>query len=189
MKLIVGLGNDGSKYQGTRHNLGFLVINSLAKDWKLSFKEEPSAYYQDIFIEGGKVILAKPRLYMNNSGEVVKGIMEYFNIEVNDLLVIQDDKDQNIGDFKIVRNSGHGGQNGIKDIINHIRTKDFVRLKIGIGHDDKIDTSNYVLGKWTKEQKKIIDRLTPIFKEIIKDFLKMDYASLTNKYNGNKNTK
>jgi len=147
MKLIVGLGNDGKEYENTRHNLGFLVIDELAKDLNISFKEEGSAYHGSAIIDGEKVILAKPRLFMNNSGQVVRGMLNYFKIDIANLFVIHDDKDQEIGHYKIVRNSGHGGQNGVKDIINHLHSNEFARLKVGIGSDPNIDTSHYVLGK------------------------------------------
>ena len=186
MKLIVGLGNNGKEYENTRHNLGFLVIDELAKDLNIKFKEEGSAYYGSEIINGEKVILAKPKLFMNNSGQVVKGMLNYFKIDIENLFVIQDDKDQEVGSFKIVKSSGHGGQNGIKDIINHLNSNEFVRLKVGIGSNPQIDTSHYVLGKWTKEQIKIINNLKPTFVNIAKDFIEEDFISLSNKYNGTK---
>lgn len=186
MKLIVGLGNIGKKYENTRHNLGFLVIDALAKDLSVKFKEEPSCLYGDVFINGEKIILAKPKLFMNNSGKVINGMMNYFKIDVKDLFVIQDDKDQDIGMFKIINNGGHGGQNGIRDIIDNIKTKEFIRLKVGIGSNVNIDTADYVLGRWTIEQKNIIDKLIPKFVNIAKDFTQLDFVQLSNKYNGSK---
>ncbi len=184
MKLIVGLGNIGDKYKNTRHNLGFLVIDKLAKELDLNFKEVPSSSYASTFINGEKVIIAKPKLYMNNSGKVIKGMLDYYKIDISDLLIIQDDKDQKIGDYKIVFKSGHGGQNGIRDIIDNLNSNEFVRLKVGIGSDEKIDTGNYVLGNWTSEQKEVITNDLHKYVNIAKDFVDLDFIELTNKYNG-----
>ena len=184
MKLIVGLGNIGTKYKDTRHNLGFLVVDKLVEELDLTYKEVPSSSYVSTIINGEKIIYAKPKLYMNNSGKVIKGMLDYFKIDIKDLLVIQDDKDQEIGQYKIVFNSGHGGQNGIRDIIDNLKSKEFTRLKIGIGSNDNIDTANYVLGKWTKEQKETINNNMRKYMEIVKDFNDLDFTKLANKHNG-----
>lgn len=184
MKLIVGLGNNGDKYKNTRHNVGFLVIDEIGKNIDLTFKDVPSSSYSTTFINGEKVIFAKPKLYMNNSGKVIKGMLDYFKINISDLLVIHDDKDQEIGKHKIVFKSSHGGQNGIRDIINNLNSNEFVRLKIGIGHNDKIDTANYVLGKLSKDQKEILNSNMFKYIQIAKDFVELDFVKLTNKYNG-----
>ena len=184
MKLIIGLGNAGDKYKDTRHNLGFLVIDEIAKNLELTFKETPSSSYSTTFINGEKIIFGKPKLYMNNSGKVIKGMLNYFKIDNKNLFIIQDDKDQEIGKYKIVSKSGHGGQNGIRDIIDNIGTNEFTRLKVGIGSDKNIDTANYVLGKWTKEQKKIVNENMETYVNITKDFIELDFTKLANKYNG-----
>lgn len=184
MKLIVGLGNYGNQYDNTRHNVGFLIVDNIINLLKLSYKEEPSAFYATTKINGEKIIFAKPKLFMNNSGKVIKGMSSYFKIDIEDIFIIVDDKDQEIGKFKIIKNSGHGGQNGVRDIIENFKSKDFSRLKIGIGSDPKINTANYVLGKWTKHQKDIIDKNISIYSNIALDFIELPYEKLTNKYNG-----
>ncbi|BDU67400.1 MAG: peptidyl-tRNA hydrolase [Candidatus Tyloplasma litorale] len=187
MKLIVGLGNFGNEYKRTRHNLGFLVIDELEKRWNLSFKEEPSAFYSTLFINEEKIIIAKPKLFMNNSGKVIKGIANYFKVDLNDLIIFVDDKDQDMGSIKIVNKGGHGGQNGIRNIIENFKSNDFLRVKGGIGSDKNIATSSYVLGKWNEEQLKILPNLVSKLADIAEDFVQgKNFNELTNKYNEKK---
>ncbi len=188
MKFIVGLGNIGDQYKDTRHNLGFLVVDELEKRWNLSFKHEPSASYATHFIDGEKVIVAKPSLFMNNSGQVIRGMMDYFKIDVEDLLIFVDDKDQPMGKLKIIQKGGHGGQNGIRNTIDHLGHNEFLRVKGGIGSQHEIkDTANYVLGKWSQEQKEELKFLVPTLANIAEDFVKgKSFIELTNKYHANK---
>ncbi len=187
MKFIVGLGNIGDQYKDTRHNLGFLVIDELEKRWNLSFKHEASASYATHFINGEKIIIAKPSLFMNNSGQVIKGMLNYFNIDVEDLLIFVDDKDQPMGKLKIVQKGGHGGQNGIRNTIDQLGHNEFLRVKGGIGSQYEIkDTANYVLGKWSKEQKEILPTLISNLADIAEDFVGgRSFVELTNKYHAN----
>lgn len=185
MKLIVGLGNIGEQYKDTRHNLGFLVIDELTKRWDLTFKHEASASYATHFIDGEKVIIARPNLFMNNSGQVIRGMLDYFKIDIEDLIIFTDDKDQETGKIKIVNAGGHGGQNGIRNTIDHLKTNDFLRVKGGIGSNPLISTSDYVLGKWDKEQKEILPNMINKLANIAEDFVSdNDFVTLTNKYNG-----
>ncbi len=186
MKFIVGLGNIGDQYKDTRHNLGFLVIDELTKRWDLTFKHEASASYAIHYIEGEKIIIVKPSLYMNNSGQVIRGMLDYFKIDVEDIIVFVDDKDQDMGRVKIVQSGGHGGQNGIRDIINHLGTSDFLRVKGGIGSEFVNDTANYVLSKFSKEQKGKLPSLIKRMADIAEDFTKdMSFIELTNKHHAN----
>lgn len=184
MKFIVGLGNIGDQYKDTRHNLGFLVIDELEKRWNLSFKHEASASYATHFINGEKIIIAKPNLFMNNSGQVIRGMIDYFKIDIEDLIIFVDDKDQEMGKIKIVNKGGHGGQNGIKNTIQHLGTNDFIRVKGGIGSNKNIDTASYVLGKWSKEQKEILPTMINKLANIAEDFTDINFLELANKYNG-----
>ncbi len=185
MKLIVGLGNIGDQYKDTRHNLGFLVIDELAKQYDLNFKNEASATYAIKHIDGEKIIFAKPNLFMNNSGHVIKGMLNYFKIDVDDLLIFQDDKDQDMSAIKIVNTGGHGGQNGIRDIIDQLGTNNFLRVKGGIGFNSNIETSKYVLGKWDKTQKESLLNFINELTNIARDFINGNsFLELANKYNG-----
>ena len=120
---------------------------------------------------------------MNLSGEVVKKYIDYFKIDINDILIIHDDLDQNIGNIKLKQNSSSGGHNGIKDIEKNIGTKDYKRLKIGISNNKMIDTKDYVLGHFSKEEKDIINKSIDTCIDIIDDYLKVDFERLMAKYN------
>lgn len=148
MKLIVGLGNPGRKYKETRHNVGFLVLDEVAK--KLNVKISQSkfkALYAEFFYNQEKIILMKPQTFMNLSGESVVQFAQYFNINPKDILVISDDINLQRGVLRVRMNGSSGGQKGIQDIINKLKTKQFPRLRVGIGYNAKIDTVSYVLGK------------------------------------------
>lgn len=154
MRLIIGLGNPGKKYEKTRHNAGFILLDfiqkkSKSKNWSLSKKF--NAKISECSIHEQKILLAKPMTFMNNSGQAVVLIMEYYNISPSDILVIHDDKDIPLGTKKIQTDRGHAGHNGIKSIIDHIGTKDFTRIRIGIASKNGIemkDAVKHVLGKF-----------------------------------------
>ncbi len=154
MKLIVGLGNPGKKYEKTRHNAGFLLVDMLQDHYGLgswSLSKKFNAEITEGIIGGQKVMLTKPMTYMNNSGQSVGIIAKYFSLSPSDILVIHDEKDITLGNVKIQTDRGHAGHNGIKSIIEHIGTKDFTRIRIGVAPEDAArmkDTSDYVLGKF-----------------------------------------
>ena len=145
MKLIVGLGNPDKEYDKTRHNVGFMVIDNYlgSVNWSNKF----NALYCEKVINGEKIIFVKPLTYMNNSGNAVGEFVRYFNIDNKDILVIQDDLDLNVGDYKLKMHSSSGGHNGIKSIIASLGNQDFPRLKVGIGSVKKDEVIDYVLGK------------------------------------------
>lgn len=184
MKLVVGLGNPGKEYKNTRHNVGFDVIDLyLQKNNINSMKEKFQGLYAETNKNGEKVIFLEPQKYMNLSGEVVKKYVDFFKISSNDILVIHDDLDQNVGKIKLKQNSSSGGHNGIKDIEKNLGTKEYKRLKIGISNDKKMDTKDFVLGKFSKEERKLIDEAIEISTSIIDDYFIMDFNQLMNKYN------
>ncbi|MDE5630137.1 MAG: aminoacyl-tRNA hydrolase [Bacilli bacterium] len=143
MKLIVGLGNPGKEYENTRHNIGFMVLDSYLGDVKWSSKFN-GLYYQSV-INGEKYIFLKPQSYMNLSGGVVRKYMDYFKITFEDILVIHDDLDLEVGRVRIKINSSAGGHNGIKDIIACLKTDAFARIKVGVSNNKNVDTKDYVL--------------------------------------------
>lgn len=179
MKLIVGLGNPGKEYDNTRHNIGFMLIDKYLGNVKYKSK------FNGLFYEKNgeeKVIFVKPQTYMNNSGECVSKFVKYYDIEMEDVLVIQDDLDINIGKYKFKINSSSGGHNGIKSIINYLGNDNFFRLKIGVSNTKKGDVIDFVLGKFNKEELNTID--FEKLKDAIDDFIKYDYSYVMNKYNG-----
>jgi len=161
MKLIVGLGNPGNEYVNTRHNAGFLVIDRICDRLNLSlnkvkFKGE---YYQGT-INNEKVILLKPQTYMNLSGECVSQFVKYFDIAHEDILVIFDDMDTDVGKIRLRASGSAGGQNGMKNIIDHLGSKDIARLRVGIGKKTIPDVKKYVLSRFKDDE-------IPVFNEVL----------------------
>lgn len=184
MKLIVGLGNPGDEYKNTRHNVGFRVLESYSIKYNLSFsKNKFSGSYCETSINGEKVIFLKPLKYMNLSGEVVKDYVNYFKIDIEDILIINDDLDIDIGNIKLKFQGSSGGHNGLKNIEENLNTQTYKRLKIGISDSNIIDTKDYVLGKFTEEEKLIIDKVILTCVDIIDDYFKLTFENLMNKYN------
>ena len=181
MKLIVGLGNPGKEYEKTRHNIGFMCLDNYLGDVKWSSKF--NGLYYETNIHGEKYIFVKPQSYMNLSGGVVRQYKDYFDIDIKDILVIQDDLDLPVGKIRLKVNSTAGGHNGIKDIIANLGTDAFARIKVGVSQDRSIDTKDYVLGKIGKEDMKtIFDKFSDINK-IIEEFDYSQINELMGKYN------
>ena len=133
MKLIVGLGNKGKEYDNTRHNIGFMALDRILEEYNLVLnKEKFNGLYIDTVINGEKIIFLKPLKYMNLSGEVIKKYIDFFKIEISDILIISDDMDLDIGRYKLRYKGSSGGHNGLKNIEQNIGTNVYKRLKIGI---------------------------------------------------------
>lgn len=184
MKLIVGLGNIGKEYDNTRHNIGFMTVDKIAEYFKVDFnKKKFNGSYCEIFYENEKVILLKPEKYMNLSGEVVKPFVDFFKINIEDILIISDDLDMPIGKIKLKYKGSSGGHNGLKNISLHLGTENFKRLKIGISNDKTRDTKDYVLGKFTKEELNNLNELLNEMPKIFIDYMNLTFDNLMNKYN------
>ncbi len=184
MKLIVGLGNIGKEYENTRHNMGFMLVDRYLeyKNIPLKFKEKFNAMYVETTINNEKVIFIKPTTYMNNSGLAVRAFLDFYKLNVQDILVISDDLDLDLGKFRLRRNGSSGGHNGLKSIISHLGTDDFKRLRIGISND-KDDVINYVLSKFSKRELNEIDTMFDTLVNVLDDYFVMDFTSLMSKYN------
>ncbi len=186
MKLIVGLGNPGKEYENTRHNVGFHYIDNFAKSLGLKIeKEKFNGLYCDTIINGEKVILLKPQKYMNLSGEVVRKYVDFFKINIEDILIINDDLDMNVGRIRLRKSGSSGGHNGLKNIALNLNTEDFKRLKIGISNNKEIDTKDYVLGVFSSSDKKILEDKNDEINDLLNDFISMDFDKLMCKYNSN----
>lgn len=158
MKLIVGLGNPGKEYENTRHNAGFLTINKLCEKLNIQLdKSKCKAIYGIYRYNGEKIILAEPQTYMNLSGESVVSLMKFYDIDIKDLIVIHDDLDLPVGKIRIRYQGSCGGQNGMRNIIDLTGTGQINRIRIGISNNKAIDTKDYVLGKFNKEDAKIFN--------------------------------
>lgn len=184
MKLIVGLGNPGDEYEKTRHNVGYMVVDEVANRMHLEFKKKKfNGVYIETIFNGEKIIILKPQKYMNLSGEVVSKFINFFKIEIPDVIIISDDLDLEIGKIKLKQCGGAGGHKGLINIEKQIKTDNYRRLKIGISNDKEIMTSDYVLGKFSKEETKTIIDAVKKAANIIFEFIDFDFLSLMNKYN------
>lgn len=160
MFIIVGLGNPTAQYAGTRHNVGFDVIDKLADEYNISVESRRSrAFVGTGMIGGRKVLLAKPQTFMNLSGESVRGLVDFYKIDVEtELLVIYDDVSLDVGQLRIRKKGSAGGHNGMKNIIAHLGTNVFQRVKIGVGEKPaQYDLADYVLGRFSKEDRETMD--------------------------------
>ena len=187
MKMIVGLGNSGKEYENTRHNIGFMVIDYYAKKNNInisSFKKKFDGLYCKVYYNDEYFILLKPLLYMNLSGVVIKKFASFFKIKPEDIFVIHDDLDLPIGKIKIKYKGSSGGHNGIKNIIENLKTEEFPRFKIGISKSDNISYKDYVLGKFSENDLDKINQILSFSLNIIDDFIKMNIEKVMSKYNG-----
>jgi len=167
MILIIGLGNPGKKYEKTRHNVGFLILNKFAEknnfsEFKISKKN--LAEIAEGFLNEKKIILVKPQTYMNNSGNAIKKITSNIKHEMLNIWVVQDDIDLPLGKIKIVKNRGSAGHKGIESIIKELKTKDFIRFRVGIKQTNneqqiKNNIEKFVLQKFNKEEESIIKKI------------------------------
>lgn len=181
MKLIAGLGNIGEKYCFTRHNAGFMVLDKWALNDGFLFKEETKL--KCFFAKYDDIIFIKPTTYMNLSGEAVRAVMDYYKIDVKDILVIYDDIALDLGRIRFRANGSDGGHNGIKSIIQHVGTKNFDRLKIGIGPQPNIPSENYVLQNFPKENLPELKSVLTTSVEAVKYYLNNGIEKSQNKFN------
>ncbi len=160
MYLIVGLGNPEEEYANTRHNMGFNVVNRLAKKYDIDMSRTKfNSIYGTGIIEGEKVVLVKPQTYMNLSGEAVREFYNFYKLDISNLLVIYDDMDVEKGSIKIRKSGGPGSHNGMKSVVSEVASEKFPRIRIGIGKplyaEEKI---NYVIGQLSVEEAKILEK-------------------------------
>ncbi len=186
--LIAGLGNPGDKYRYTRHNAGFMVLDKLALDLGISFGQHlkaPRYASADIHIEDVRLTLLKPLEYMNRSGLAVAKLCSFYNIPPHDVLVVHDDLDIELGRIKFVRSGGPGGHKGVGSIIEALGTSAFPRLKIGIDRPPAhMQAERYVLGRFTKEQSLLMEKVTKAASEAILVFVRDGIDMAMNRFNG-----
>ena len=187
MKLIVGLGNPGISYKNTRHNIGFMFLDELKRNYNFDFKldKKLKGYIAKIKLNDEDIYLLKPVTYMNLSGESVFVAKEYYIISTDDILVIHDDMDLPVGKVRIRPNGSSAGQKGMNNIITLLKTEEIKRIRIGI--DKGSDSIEHVLGKFTKEERILIDGVIAKASFMLEDFLTMSFANFMNKYNKNDN--
>lgn len=184
MKLIVGLGNVGKKYERTRHNIGFMAIDKCIEKYNLDMSRRKfNGNYGEVNINGEKIIFLKPEKYMNLSGEVICDFVKFYKIPVEDILIISDDMDLSLGNFKLKYKGSSGGHNGLKNIELHLGTQEYKRLKVGISHNKLMDTKDYVLSKFNSDEMDLINPIIDMVPNVVEDFINIPFDNVMNKYN------
>lgn len=181
MKLIAGLGNIGDKYVFTRHNAGFMLIDSIALNSNLTFRE--NTRLKSLITNIGDTLLIKPTTFMNLSGEAVRAVIDYYKISIEDILIVYDDLSLELGKIRFRANGSDGGHNGIKSIIKHLGTNNIARLKIGIGPQPNIPSEVFVLQNFSKEELENLKGVLTKAKDGINCYFKEGIAVAQNKFN------
>jgi peptidyl-tRNA hydrolase, PTH1 family len=188
MKIVVGLGNPGARYEGTRHNVGFDVIDSLAESPDAGrFQSRFQAQVCELFVDGEKIILVKPETFMNLSGRSVRAVLDFYHVELVDLLIVCDDINLPLGKLRVRAKGTHGGHNGLRDIQNHLGTTEYARLRIGVDAPGD-NTVAHVLGRFKPgEHDAIEDALSKAAQAVIV-WAKQGVQACMNQYNGSEKT-
>lgn len=185
MKLIVGLGNPGSQYALTRHNAGFIALDRFAEKNNAEFKlvAKMKGEIAQVTIGGEKAILLKPMTYMNLSGESVILVKNFYKIDVNDILVISDDLDSRLGRLRLRAKGSAGGHNGHKNIVQHLGTEEYKRIKIGIDRDPNIPVVDWVLKKFSEDDMAVINKAADDSSDAVYEFITgVDFMKIASKY-------
>lgn len=191
-RLIVGLGNPGAKYDRTRHNIGFEIVDALAKSLpnvSLVANKRFQGATGEFRSAGERIVLLKPTTYMNKSGQAVRAVLDWYKLEPAAVLVVYDDMDLPVGKLRMRLSGGAGGHNGMKSIIAHLGTKEFPRLRVGVGAADKSADADgavvsHVLGRFAPEDRKIVDAVIPMAVDAIDLGLRKGVERSMNLYNG-----
>ena len=184
--LIVGLGNPGREYRNTRHNMGFLAIDTLAQKWGFkNLKVQSKAIITSGIVSGQKVFLAKPQTYMNLSGQAVSGLINFYKISLDHLLVINDDIDLPFGTIRIRPGGGSAGQKGVGSIIERLGTEEFARMRLGVGRPPgQMTSADYVLKPFNKEEEEFLKNFLDKAGEATEEFVVSGLDAAMNKFNG-----
>ncbi|MGI2329728.1 aminoacyl-tRNA hydrolase [Planococcus sp. YIM B11945] len=186
MKLIIGLGNPGKTYAGTRHNIGFEVVDFLASKWNAPLTQSKfKGMYSIIHRPEGKVMLLKPLTYMNLSGESVSALMDYYEIDIDEIVVIYDDLDLPTGQLRLRQKGSAGGHNGIKSLIHHLGTQQFNRVRIGISRPPAgMIVPDYVLSRFSKEESAEVEEAVQKSADACEFWLSKPFIDVMTKFNG-----
>jgi PTH1 family peptidyl-tRNA hydrolase len=186
-QLIVGLGNPGAKYERTRHNIGFDLLDHLADRWQVSWQENKrfqGLVSEKISIGGDKVYLLKPLTYMNKSGQAIRAVVDWYKLPPESVLLVYDDLDLPVGRLRLRLTGSAGGHNGVKSAIAHLGTQSFPRVRIGIGKSyAEKETISHVLTKFSPDERDIIDQVIPLGVEAIEVSLREGVEKAMNLYN------
>jgi PTH1 family peptidyl-tRNA hydrolase len=187
MKVVVGLGNPGKQYHGTRHNVGFAVIDGLAASPSCGrFQSRFSAQVAELMEGNEKVLLVKPETFMNLSGRSVREVIDFYQLDVDNLLVVCDDVNLPLGKLRIRRKGSHGGHNGLRDIQNHLGTQDYARLRIGVDAAGEGELVDHVLGRFRPSEKPVIEEAVAIAIEAVSVWTQQGLEVCMARYNSAK---
>jgi peptidyl-tRNA hydrolase, PTH1 family len=182
--LVVGLGNPGRQYSNTRHNIGFNVIDYLCEQKKIKCdKSKFNALYGEYFLDGHKVLIAKPLTFMNRSGQAVLDLFNYYKISLNNLIIIYDDVDLDTGKLRIRPSGSSGTHNGMKSVIYQLQSEEFARIRIGIGKNPQMDLADYVLQAFSEDEKSVLRDTIKIAADAIDEIILKGIDSAMNKFN------
>lgn len=186
MKLVVGLGNPGSRYERTRHNVGFDVVGYLASGHSVSMKDKRfKAKLGKGNVAGESVILACPQTWMNLSGDSVGPMMGYYKLNRDDVIVVHDDLDLPFGVVRVKQGGGHGGHNGLRDLTRKMGGPEFSRVRVGIGRPEgPMDSADWVLARWTPDQGKAVPSIVERAAECVEAVLRDGVGRAMNRFNG-----
>lgn len=186
MKIIIGLGNPGRQYEDTRHNAGFMVLDKFADKHGVDIsKARFNALLGEVFVNGEKVVLVKPMTYMNNSGQAVGEVLNFYKPDLEDIIVVVDDIEIELGMLRIRAKNGKGTHNGLKSIFAHLKTDDYAKMKLGVGKFKRdMDLADFVLARPSKEDNEIIDDLIDRAVDALDEFTASPIDIVMNKFNG-----
>jgi PTH1 family peptidyl-tRNA hydrolase len=184
MKLVVGLGNPGSRYAGTRHNVGYAVLDSLAQSPRAGrFQGRFQAQVAELLEDDGKVLLVKPETFMNLSGRSVRQVLDFFQVPMAELLVVCDDINLPLGKLRFRAHGSHGGHNGLRDIHNHLGTAEYARLRIGVGSPPEDEAVDHVLGRFRPSERPVIDDAVATAAQAVLVWVREGTEACMNRYN------
>lgn len=184
MKIVVGLGNPGSRYDGTRHNVGYAVVDRLAAGPRCGrFQSRFQAQIAELMEEDQKVLLVKPETFMNLSGRSVRQVMDFYQAALEDMLVVCDDINLPLGKLRFRARGTHGGHNGLRDIQCHLGTTEYARLRIGVGAPDEADAVDHVLGRFRPGERPVIDDALDTAAQAVGRWLHEGLEACMNQYN------
>jgi PTH1 family peptidyl-tRNA hydrolase len=185
MKVVVGLGNPGSRYAATRHNVGYAVVDALAASPRAGrFQSRFQAQVAELLEEPHKVLLVKPETFMNLSGRSVRQVVDFYQLPLPDLLVVSDDINLPLGKLRARARGTHGGHNGLRDIQNHLGTTDYGRLRIGVGDPDEDDAVDHVLGRFRPGERAVIEEAVQAAAQAVIVWVHEGIEACMNRFNG-----
>lgn len=185
MHVVVGLGNPGKRYANTRHNVGFMVIDMLAESPHAdNFRDRFQAEVAELNEDGEKILLVKPQTFMNLSGQSVRQVVDFYQVDMDHLLVVCDDINLPLGKLRFRAKGTHGGHNGLRDIQNHLGTTEYPRLRVGVGEPAEDDTVDHVLGRFRSSEREIMSETLQVAVQAVARWWKNGIQDCMNEYNG-----